>query len=272
MRRIAVLVALAGCGSDEAPGDAGEARTGTFRSGDIDLSYALDLPPGDGPFPGAVLVHGSGRTRKEELVPLSRNLVQRGLAVIRFDKRGAGGSGGVYSGVGVMNSPEMIPLLAGDVAAAVDFLAGRPELDGERLGLVGASQAGWIIPVAAQLSPGVRFAVVLVGPTVSVGREIYFSSLVEATDLPLSEAELQLEGFDGPEGFDPRPYLEELQASSLWLYGLVDRSIPTQACLAVHESIPAGAARELVVYPELGHGLGPSIWSDVNPWLDATLD
>ena len=217
------------------------------------------------------LVHGSGRSTRDDLTPLSRLLTARGVAVLRYDKRGVGGSGGAYSGVGVANSPEMIPLLASDAAAAVDFLAAEPGLDVERLGLVGGSQAGWIIPVAATLAPRVRFAVILVGPTVSVGREIYYSDLVEQSDLPIDEAEEALLGFTGGEGFDPLPYLDQVGIPVLWLYGLMDRSIPTRACLAIHRTIEDAHDFPLLVYEQLGHALAPSVWSDVYPWLDERL-
>ncbi len=269
--RLLMAALLAACSSDPEAAPPDDEDTGRFPSGDIELSYALDLPPGPGPFPGVVLVHGSGRSTKQEVAPLARQLVSRGIAALRFDKRGVAGSGGSYSGVGVANSTDMIPLLAGDVAAAVNFLAAQPAVDGERLGLLGASQAGWIIPVAATLSPRVRFAVILVGPTVSVGLEIYYSDLVEGTDLPLDQAEQQLAEFDGPDGFDPLPTLEQVDVPMLWLYGLVDRSIPTRACLAVHDGIAAEHDFSIVVYDQLGHGLGPSVWSDVNPWLDDIL-
>jgi uncharacterized protein len=272
MRASALMAALlAACSSDPeaAPPDTVDTGTGTFPSGDIELSYALDLPPGSGPFPGVVLVHGSGRSTKQEVESLSWRLVSRGIAALRFDKRGVAGSGGSYSGVGVANSPELIPLLAGDVAAAVDFLAAQPAVDGARLGLLGASQAGWIIPVAATLSARVGFAVILVGPTVSVGLEIYYSDLVESADLTLDQAEQRLAEFDGPHGFDPLPSLEQVDVPMLWLYGLVDRSIPTRACLAVHDTIAAEHDFTVLVYDRLGHSLGDTVWSDVYPWLDA---
>ena len=57
----------------------------------------------------------------------------------------------------------------------------------------------------------------------------------------------------------------------LWLYGLVDRSIPTRACLAVHDSIAAEHDFSVLVYDRLGHGLAASVWSDVYPWLDERM-
>jgi dipeptidyl aminopeptidase/acylaminoacyl peptidase len=272
----ATLLAAGACADSD--GDSGtgppsrdSSRSGSLPAGDIQLAYTLDLPRGAGPFPAVALVHGSGPSTRDELTPLSRLLVARGLAVLRYDKRGVGGSGGTYRGVGVANSPDMIPLLAGDAAAAVDFLSRQPDLDGERLGLVGASQAGWIIPVAATLAPRVRFAVILVGPTVSVGREIYYSELAERSELPLDDAEEALTTFTGAEGFDPLPYLDQVDVPVLWLYGLMDRSIPTRSCLAVHRTIEAEHDFALLVYDQLGHALAASVWSDVYPWLDKQL-
>ena len=271
----ALVVALAvGCDAAPEPGAPGAPPSPppTFRSGGIDLAYALDLPPGPGPFPGAVLVHGSGMSGRSDLRFLSQLLVARGIAVLSYDKRGVGDSGGVYSGVGVFNSPQMIPLLASDAAAGVEFLATRPEVDPARIGLVGGSQAGWIIPLAASLAPRAAFAVILSGPTVSVGREIAYSELVEGnSSFPLDEAEDALEHYEGPEGFDPRPVLEQSTVPMLWLYGLVDRSIPTRACLAVHAELEATHPFEVLTYPNLGHGLSAGVWADVYPWLDARL-
>jgi pimeloyl-ACP methyl ester carboxylesterase len=274
-----LLVALgAACDAPPQPGSPGAPQTppgtppSTFRSEGIDLAYALDLPPGPGPFPGAVLVHGSGPSSRNDLRFLSQLLVDRGIAVLRYDKRGVGESGGVYSGVGIFNSAQMIPLLASDAAAGVEFLATRPEVDGTRVGLVGGSQAGWIIPVAASLAPRVAFAVILSGPTISVGREIAYSDLVEGNPtLPLDAAEDAVAAYQGPEGFDPRPILEQSTVPTLWLYGLVDRSIPTRACLAVHAELQAAHPFEVLTYPNLGHALSSGVWTDVYPWLDARL-
>ncbi len=111
--------------------------------------------------------------------------------------------------------------------------------------------------MAATLSSRVRFAVILVGPTVSVELEIHYSELVEGDDAPLAEAEERLAAFDGPRGFNPLPVLDQVDIPILWLYGLVDRSVPTRACLAVHDSIAADHEFALRFFDRLGHGLGP---------------
>jgi len=248
--------------------DAGT-KSGTFPSGSIALSYEIDRPQGAGPFPAVVLVHGSGRSPKSDLAWLSQQFVQRGFVVLRYDKRGVGGSGGTYSGVGVLNSMTVLPELAGDVVAGVQFLRTQPGVDPRRIGLVGGSQAGWIIPIAATISPDVRFAVVLSGPTTSVGVEIFYSDLAEQTDVPLDQVRAQLPSFQGNPGFDPLPYLRRVTVPMLWLYGADDRSIPAQASVAIHDALKreVDARFTVHVYPGAGHALTPAIWPDVFAWL-----
>ena len=109
---IAALLVLsaAGCHSDAPSSNTPAQSTGFFTNGDVRLSYALDMPAGNGPFPAVVLVHGSGTIAKENLTWLSRPFVDQGYAVLRYDKRGVGQSTGTYSNVGIANSNTMFSL------------------------------------------------------------------------------------------------------------------------------------------------------------------
>jgi dienelactone hydrolase len=252
-----VLAALTpACGGSSVPSAASAPDPGlTFPSGNIRLSYALDLPPGPGPFPALVFGHGSGRSTKQEAAPLAARLAARGYAVLRYDKRGVGGSGGTYEGVGVANSERMIPLLAGDMAAGVSFLASRPEIDRTRIGLIGGSQAGWIMPEAAARG-GVSSMVLLVGPTVSVGEEIFYSGLAEGTTTSFEELSLRLAGFTGPRGFDPVPVLQRIDVPGLWILGGQDRSIPTRETVAILARLAGGGKPyRWIVHDQANHGL-----------------
>ena len=121
---------------------------------------------------------------------------------------------------------------------------------------MGVSQAGWIIPLAAQRAPNVAFMVLVVGPTVSVGLEIYYSDLAEFSNAPLDQVQAQLGAFQGPAGFDPRPTLETLSTPGLWLLGEADRSIPTPQTVAVLEALRAsGRPYRWIVYPGASHGM-----------------
>jgi dipeptidyl aminopeptidase/acylaminoacyl peptidase len=242
----------------------------TFRSGDVELAYVLDRPPGNGPHPAIVIGHGSGRVRKEDQAGLAARFVGAGFVVLRYDKRGVGESGGVYSGVGTSNSLTMIPLLAGDMAAAAKHLLALPGIDGQRVGLAGGSQAGWIIPVALTLAPETKFAVIFSGPTVSVGLEIYYSDLAEQGTMSSAEAEAKLAEYRGAYGFDPLPYLERLDVPVLWLFGGADRSIPTKRSVEILEGLVRSRGKRFTwfVYPGVDHDLRRAdVWTDIRPWL-----
>lgn len=256
---LAVLAAACGDGTSPSAPESSPAPTGpSFPSGTVRLSYALDLPPGPGPFPAIVFGHGSGRTTKEEARSVTTRMVQAGFAVLRYDKRGVGESTGTYEGVGLANSERMLGLLADDMAAGVAFLRTRPEIDGSRIGLMGISQAGWIMPLAAERSPHVRFMILVVGPTVPVGIEIYYSDLAEGTNRSFDELSARLLEYAGPLGFDPRPTLQRLAVPGLWLLGEQDRSIPTRETVAILDELSrAGRPYRWTVYPGYGHFIPP---------------
>jgi dienelactone hydrolase len=192
--------------------------------------------------------------------------------VLCYDKRGVGESGGTYVNVGTSTSEERFPLLAADMAAGARFLRSLGDIDGKRIGLVGNSQAGWIIPIAAREARP-AFMIILVGPTVSVGEEMYYSEFAEKTTTPLEKLAGVLTKFKGPHGFDPRPVLSTLDVPGLWLLGAEDRSIPTPETVAILDGfIRQGRPFAHIVYPFAGHDLTRTadIWPDVDRWL-ATL-
>jgi glyoxylase-like metal-dependent hydrolase (beta-lactamase superfamily II)/dienelactone hydrolase len=252
-------------------------ETGTFVSHGVELTYALDLPAGDGPFPGMVLGHGSGHRVRTEQVQTAAQWVSRGFAVLRYDKRGVGDSHGHYAGIGVSNSDTMLALLADDMVAAARLLADHPLVDPARLGFHGASQAGWIIPQALVKAPDIQFGVVLVGPAVSVGLENAYSDLAERSETSLEEVYRRFDPANDPGGFDPVPVLRDVRQPLLWIMGGDDRSLPTRTSVANLEPlIAAGAPIALEVFPTGTHGLRDSrtgaflpVWDTVDRWLEA---
>ena len=275
---ILAAVALAACQAPNTPNTptaaSGPASTSTgfFTNGDVRLSYQLDLPQRSGRVGAVVIGHGSGTTTKEQCRFISGGFLSRGFATLCYDKRGVGQSTGEYSGVGPGNSFRMFDLLGGDMAAGAAFLRTRPEIDPARIGLVGNSQAGWIIPVAAERAQP-AFMIMLVGPTVSVGIENFYSNIVEFSDTPVEKGYEALPSFNGNHGFDPKPVLEKLNVPGLWLLGAEDRSIPTPATVAILDQlIAAGRPYERVVFPGAGHNIpSSSYWPEIDRWLAKVL-
>jgi pimeloyl-ACP methyl ester carboxylesterase len=230
-----------------------------FRCAGAVIAGTLTLPAGAGRHPAVVFVHGSGEAaRLEWNAPLVRAFVRAGVAVLSYDKRGVGESEGVCC----PGDQDQFNLLAADVDGAVNALRMRSEVDSRRIGLVGASQAGWVAPVAAVRSRGrVAFIAVADGAAVSGGEERLYSSLAGEEDAaappltPQRKRELDRELDDhGISGFDPRPFLARLTVPALWLYGGQDKSVPAARSASILRSLP-GKRFDVVVYPRAGHGL-----------------
>ena len=270
-----ILVALTACESTSTPtaaSTASESTTGFFTSGDVRLSYRLDIPARSGPVGAVVFGHGSGQQTKNSCRFLADGFLTRGFATLCFDKRGVGQSTGTFVFVGANDSIPVFDDLASDMAAGVAFLRSRPEIDPNRIGLAGVSQAGWIIPIAAARAKP-AFMILMVGPTVSVGIEGFYSRIVEDTSAPVEDGYQQLASFKGFHGFDPKPVLETLSVPGLWLLGGEDRSIPTPATVAILDQlIAAGKPYAHVVFPGFGHNLGGApFWPEIDRWLATTL-
>jgi len=221
---------------------------------------------GNGPFPGVVIGQGSGRATTADGAAYVPALVERGFAVLRYDKRGVGGSTGTYRGVSAANSVTQIAELGGDMAAALAYLAARPEIDGRRLGLMGTSQAGWVMVAAAERSPLARFAVAVTGSVEPVGTNIQYEEL---GGLPIEEAYQRFGEVATPSGYDPAPVLETLGIPTLWLLGGQDRLVPTRDCVRILNRLrDAGARTTFRVYPEAEHGLlSEDFWPEVDAFL-----
>lgn len=112
---------------------------------------------GKGPFPGVLLVHGSGNTDMDEYLPPeisdtekgSRPLLQiaeylsdRGIAVLRYNKRGIGLKGAVLDETVVLNTT--FEDLLQDAEKALAFLLEQPEVNADDITIIGHSEGTWI--------------------------------------------------------------------------------------------------------------------------------
>ena len=130
----------------------------------ITFGATLTVPRGAGPFPAVVLITGSGLEDRNEalfghqpFLVLADYLTRRGIAVLRADDRGIGGT--------TKGSPnDTSENYAGDALAGVAFLKTRKEINPKLIGLVGHSEGGMIAPMAAVRSNDVAFIVLMAGP------------------------------------------------------------------------------------------------------------
>ena len=131
------------------------------------LTGTLTVPEGDGPFTAMVLVSGSGQqNRDEELMNhrpfwvIADYLTRHGIAVLRYDDRGIGGSTGEVENATSLD-------FSYDAEAAFDYLRNRKEINASRVGILGHSEGGIINFMVAARRPEVAFLVSLAGPAVN---------------------------------------------------------------------------------------------------------
>jgi uncharacterized protein len=152
---------------------------------DAVLSGTLFLPttPQE-PRSAVVLVHGSGPQTRYMVQLYAETLCSWGIAALAYDKRGVGESTGD-------NWDVSYEILADDAIAAVRLLQQHARIDPNKVGLLGGSQAGWIMPLAALRSEDVAFIVMLSGPAVSIVEQNVHNVLYNLRANGLSETDIQ---------------------------------------------------------------------------------
>ncbi len=259
-----------------------QTRNVAFQGNGIVLAGTLFTPTGKGPFPGIVVVHGSAPLKRGFYSVWAERIARAGFIVLVTDKRGVGGTGGTFNNQD-NGSRANLSLLAGDVVAAVEYLATQPDVDPARLGLVGVSQAGWVAPLAASRSTRIRYLALVTAPAVSVFEEHVWSELRGDDERSANTTRAAAEGVMdtvGSHGFNPRPVLGALNIPGLWLFGDEDNSIPTGKSVAVLDSLRTSAGKDFstVRFPRAGHALftrstgviphiEPASWGHLTAWL-----
>jgi pimeloyl-ACP methyl ester carboxylesterase len=140
-----------------------------FATGDgkATLAGTLTLPLGTGPFPAAILIGGSGPVDRDETVAghkpflvLADSLTRKGIAILRYDKRGIGQSKGAYAAATMQD-------FAQDAEAALAYMKSRKEVDAKRLGIIGHSEGGIIASLVATRSQDMHWLVLLATPAMT---------------------------------------------------------------------------------------------------------
>jgi len=271
---VILTMCVFGCSGDSMLGP-GDQQEGFVSNGNIKIHYKLNLPEGEGPFPAVVYGPGSGNISADfrTIVADTEKLLALGFAVMRYDKRGTGESDGQVVGVSLANSPQTIPLLAADMSAVLQQLLQMPEIDTERVGLFGVSQAYWYMPLVAESAAEVGFMIVLTGGVIPFGTNSRYEELIRIEGRSIEEAQQLLEGYSGELGFDPRPHLRALDIPMLYLLGEQDPNVPFRVNRDGIELLKEeGKDIALHSYADGVHGLdGIDFWSDVAQWLASEM-
>ncbi|MFQ5722263.1 MAG: alpha/beta hydrolase family protein [Candidatus Aminicenantales bacterium] len=142
----------------------------TNEIGQAVLAGTLTWPKEGRSFPALILISGGGRhdrdytvARHKPFLVIADYLSRRGIAVLRFDERGVGGSTGDRSKATI----EDIVL---DVLAGLKFLKSNKYFKVSKIGLLGHSEGGMIAELAAVKSADVSFIIILATPGLP-GRE-----------------------------------------------------------------------------------------------------
>lgn len=252
-----------------------------------DLPGLLTVPMGDGPFPGVLLVHGSGPNDRDETIgpnkpfrDLAHGLAERGIATLRYDKR-------------TLIQPERFQGRAftvedevlADTRVAFALLREQTQIDPARVYLIGHSLGAMLAPrIAGQLEPAAAGLVLLAPParslqTLVVDQVEYIASLDGTVDVAETAQLKQLHAAavaaDDARDSDsaapgllglPESYLADLNAYDpvetaltldlpmLIIQGGRDYQVTVAADFARwRQAFDADPAAELVLYPDLDH-------------------
>ncbi|MFD5091904.1 prolyl oligopeptidase family serine peptidase [Amycolatopsis thailandensis] len=250
-----VLASVADPGTDYLLSVAGEAEAIIWTAPDgLEIDGILCRPPGEGPFPLVVNVHGGPNwafqncwSMRYPWVPL---LVAQGYAVLNPNPRGSGGRGREFAArvVGDMGGAD-----AHDILSGIDALVDRGIADKDRIGLIGRSYGGfmssWLVTQDRRFA-----AAVPISPVTDWYSQAFTSNIASWGNRYL-EADPETPG-SLVHTRSPVLHASKARTPCLNVAGALDRATPPGQAREFHQALRAhGVPSALVIYPEEGHGV-----------------
>lgn len=234
------------------------------RTQDLALGGLLFVPEGDGPFPAAVVIHGSGTSRRDNgwYLTLTKYLQDSGIVVLLPDKRGSEKSEGDWR-------TSSFEDLATDTRAAIEYLRTQRSVPLSGIGVIGMSQGGWIAPLVASQENDLAFLVSIAGSVVTPREQLLYEENYNLRQLGFLPGISNVLAYVGSANvrylaqpqlyklivnYDPLPYWGSISVDSLALFGADDTNVPSAESVRRLESLGNPHIR-VKVYEGSGHAL-----------------
>jgi pimeloyl-ACP methyl ester carboxylesterase len=214
----------------------------------------LHLPSG-GPVPGVVMCHGFTGHKAEThrlFVNAARDFAGHGLAVLRFDFRGSGDSGGEFREMTISRE-------IADAKAALDYLCSRSEVDASRVGVLGLSMGGCVAACLAGRDARVK-ALVLWAALAHPGRITarLLPDFGDKESFDMNGWEIGRAFVEDGRSVDPLEEIRRYAGPALIVHGSQDETVPPSDADEYREAL--GARSKLHLVEGAGHVFSSVAW------------
>lgn len=209
------------------------------KNGTATLAGTLTIPQGAGPFPAVLLLSGSGPQNRDEflaghrpMLVLADYLARKGIAVLRYDKRGIGKSTGDFAAATTED-------FAADAGTALAYLKARKEVVPGKTGVLGHSEGALIAPILGG-GGSAGWIVLLAGPA-QTGEKIMLAqsrAIASAAGMPIAQVEQSLafdrKAYELVRGEKDPAVLEKKLDAMVVSSGVAEGAVPATVAAQIH--------------------------------------